>query len=155
MNPDDLIPIIIVPILFLSLAFVAAFAISNRTKFLMQERDMLNRERLSALDKGVNVPLVELPKIKDQGSSLKTGMILVAVGIGIALLGFSVTTKLHSIGALVALIGVAHLLYWHLNGRKEWESRLQWEKAASEAYLTYMRELTESVRGTRKNLDAP
>lgn len=152
MNPDDLLPLIIVPLLFISLATVAALAISHRTRYLMQQRDMLNKERLMALEKGVNLPLLEAPKNQQASSSLKTGMITLATGLGIGFMGYvKGGDVVWAAGVLIGLIGIAQLAYWHLGGRKEWEARVQWEQAVGESYLRYLHELTAKVQRSQND----
>lgn len=143
---EDLIPIIIVPTLFICAAWVAGWAISHRTKYLMHARETLNKERLTALEKGVNLPILEAPKNATQKSALKTGIILIATGLGLAAMSVEFSDKLISLGALVGLIGAGYLVYWFLEGKKEWTARLQWEQNVGEAYLTYLHELTASVK---------
>ncbi|QGX39986.1 DUF6249 domain-containing protein [Permianibacter aggregans] len=143
---ESLIPIIIVPTLFICAAWVAGWAISHRTKYLVHARETLNKERLTALEKGVNLPILEAPKNATHKSALKTGIIMIAAGAGIALMSLEFTDKLVPIGLLVGLIGVGNIVYWFLEGKKEWQARVQWEQSVGEAYLTYLHELTASIK---------
>lgn len=142
---DNLIPIIIVPTIFICIAIVAVYAIMSRSRYLTHMRDSLNRERMTAMEKGINLPILEAPRHGEQKSSLKTGILVVAAGLGVSLLSIELTDKLLPIGMLVVLIGIGHLIYWFLEGKKEWQNRMQWERDVSDAYLKYLRELTNNI----------
>ena len=144
---EALIPIIVVPVVFLTAAFIVATAISHNSRIRMQERDMLNKERMSAMERGINTPLLEAPRPRRSHSSLNTGLTLIAVGIGLGFLAFDGWHDNDwAIGLTVALAGVAKLVYWQLAGKAEWQQHLQQEKVVSEAYLTYLHELTHKIR---------
>lgn len=144
---EALIPIIIVPVVFITLGFVAVLAINHFARVRMQEREMLNKERMGAMERGINTPLLEAPRPRKTTSSLNTGLTLIAVGIG---LGFLVFDGWHdndwALGLTVALAGVAKLVYWKMAGKAEWQQQQQQEKVVSEAYLTYLHELTHKIR---------
>ncbi|HEX4911389.1 MAG TPA: DUF6249 domain-containing protein [Permianibacter sp.] len=144
---EALIPIIVVPVVFLTVAFIVATAISHNSRIRMQERDMLNKERMSAMERGINTPLLEAPRPRRTQSSLNTGLTLIAIGIGLGFLAFDGWHDNDwAIGLTVALAGVAKLVYWQLAGKAEWQQHLQQEKVVSEAYLTYLHELTHKIR---------
>ena len=144
---EALIPIIVVPVVFLTAAFIVATAISHNSRVRMQERDMLNKERMGAMERGINTPLLEAPRPRRTQSSLNTGLTLIAVGIGLGFLAFDGWHDNDwAIGLTVALAGVAKLVYWQLAGKAEWQQHLQQEKVVSEAYLTYLHELTNKIR---------
>ena len=144
---EALIPIIVVPVVFLTAAFIVATAISHNSRVRMQERDMLNKERMGAMERGINTPLLEAPRPRRTQSSLNTGLTLIAVGIGLGFLAFDGWHDNDwAIGLTVALAGVAKLVYWQLAGKAEWQQHLQQEKVVSEAYLTYLHELTHKIR---------
>ena len=144
---EALIPIIVVPVVFLTAAFIVATAISHNSRVRMQERDMLNKERMGAMERGINTPLLEAPRPRRTQSSLNTGLTLIAIGIGLGFLAFDGWHDNDwAIGLTVALAGVAKLVYWQLAGKAEWQQHLQQEKVVSEAYLTYLHELTHKIR---------
>ena len=144
---EALIPIIIVPVVFITLGVVAALALNHFSRLRMQEREMLNKERLSAMERGINVPLLEAPRPHRTHAALNTGLTLLAIGIGLGVLTFDGWhDQTWAVGLTVALAGVAKLVYWHLAGKAEWQSHMQQDKVVSEAYLTYLHELTNKIR---------
>lgn len=144
---EALIPIIIVPVVFITLGVVATLAINHFSRVRMQEREMLNRERLGAMERGINVPLLEAPRMHRTRSSLNTGLTLLAVGIGVSVWLFDGWHDENwALGLTIALAGLAKLVYWQLAGKAEWQQHLQQDKVVSEAYLTYLHELTNKIR---------
>lgn len=144
---ETLVPIIIVPVIFLTAGFIVAMALNHFSRVRMQERDLLNKERMAAMERGINTPLLEAPRPRRSHSSLNTGLTLVAIGIGLGFLAFDGWHDNDwALGLTVALAGVAKLVYWQLAGKAEWQQYLQQEKVVSEAYLTYLHELTNKIR---------
>ncbi|NQD36441.1 hypothetical protein HPT27_05335 [Permianibacter sp. IMCC34836] len=144
---EALIPIIIVPVVFITLAFVANIAINHFSRLRLQEREMLNKERMGAMERGINVPLLEAPRPHRNRPALNTGLTLLAVGIGIGVYMFDGWHDNDwALGLIVALAGAAKLVYWQLAGKAEWQNHLQQDKVVSEAYLTYLHELTNKIR---------
>jgi hypothetical protein len=114
----------------LILASVLAF-IGFRQWLRHQQRGMVHRERLAALDKGADLPAwpVESPSRFDFGVDslvLLSGLIFLAIGLGGMFAAFvivghpqvqsipeAVPPSIALIGLPVALVGVAHLIvYW-------------------------------------------
>lgn len=144
---EILIPIIIVPVVVVTLAVVATLAINHFARVRLQEREMLNRERLGAMERGINVPLLEAPRMHRTHSSLNTGLTLLAIGIGVGVWMFDGWHDNDwALGLTIALAGVAKLVHWQLAGKTEWQQHLQQDKVVSEAYLTYLHELTHKIR---------
>ncbi len=142
-NPE----IIIVPIVFITIGIVLAIGLQVFSRLRMQDRELLNKERLSALEKGINMPFTDMPRAPKSGSSLKTGLICVGVGIGISVFfALQHAEEAIGIGVIVALAGVANLLYWHLNGKKEWEHNQNRERVIHEAQLNYLNEMTNKLK---------
>ena len=144
---EALIPIIIVPVVFITLGFVAVLAINHFARVRMQEREMLNKERIGAMERGINVPLLEAPRVRRPNSALHTGLVMIGAGIGLGVLAFEGWhDNSWAVGLLVGLAGVAKLVYWQLAGKSEWQALMQQDKVVSEAYLTYLHELTNKIR---------
>ena len=131
--------VVIIPFVFITIGGVVAWAIANFSRVRMQEREMLNKERLVAMEKGINLPLLESPHFKWRGSPLRTGLVTFGVGIGLTIfMALSGRMNGIGIGAMVTLAGAGNLLYWHLAGKREWETRLKAEQATSDAYVQYL-----------------
>lgn len=138
--------LVLIPIFaLLSAAAVVIFAIVFRSRHHMQEREMLNRERMCALEKGINLPILETPKVASTGSALQGGLVCIAVGLGLSIFFYMIATKMMAIGVLVMLIGAANLVFWQLAGKKEWEARVQWQQSVGQAYLNYLAQLSAKV----------
>jgi len=146
-NNEFLIPIIIVPVIILTLGFVATLAINHFARLRMLEREMLNKERLGAMERGINVPLLEAPRQHRPHSALNAGLTMIGVGMGLGVLTFDGwNDQTWGVGLIVGLAGVAKLIYWQLAGRMEWQAHMQQDQVVSEAYLTYLRELTHKIK---------
>lgn len=144
-NPE----VVIVPVVFITMGLVLAYALQLFSRLRMQDRDLLNKERLSALEKGINMPFMDMPRAPKSGSSLKTGLLAVAVGIGISVFFYlQQEESAIGIGVIVLLAGAANLLYWHLNGKKEWEQNQNRERVIHEAQLNYLNEMTNKLKQT-------
>lgn len=149
MSEDTIVPLVIVPVMFICLAFIASLAINHFSRLRMQEREMLNKERMGAMERGINVPLLEAPRQRRPHSALHSGLVMIAAGIGLGVMAFDGWDDTQwAIGLLVGLAGVAKLIYWQMAGKTEWQALMQQDKVVSEAYLTYLHELTNKIRNT-------
>jgi hypothetical protein len=142
-NPE----IVILPILFITLGIAFAYGLNVFSRLRMQDRDMVNKERLTAMEKGINLPFTDLPRAARSGSSLRTGLTMVAIGIGLCVFFYLQNAQdAIGVGVIVALAGTANLLYWHLNGKKEWEQQQTRERVLHEAQLAYLNEMTNKLK---------
>ena len=108
------------------IAFVAIWTDSQKRRDLISA---VHRERMTALEKGLDLPPFpsEWPSRDAAGcgpgvpsSGLKPGLMWLATGIGLWLF---LSPKNHgllhpSVGAIPAAVGVAHLVYFALEGRR-------------------------------------
>ncbi len=148
-NEEILIPLVVVPVVFFTMAYVATFIVRRFMEVRMQEREMLNKERIGAMERGINVPLLEAPRPNRLRPALNTGLTLLAIGIGVGVLLWDRgDDQTWAIGLTVALAGLAKLVYWQMAGKAEWQQHLQQDKVVSEAYLTYLHELTAKIRNS-------
>jgi hypothetical protein len=71
----------------------------------------------------------------------------VAVGIGLGVF-FYLQGEIDAIGigVIVMLAGFANLLYWHLNGKQEWEQRQNRERIMHEAQLNYWQDMSRKTQ---------
>ena len=118
----DILLILLVPVA--ALAFVAVviwFVARNAAR----RREALNRERLAALERGIPLPPEAFFEHRSRrvGNTLKAGMVELAVGAGIVIMGLlgSPNSRFAGAGIVVILLGVAHIIYWAVRGRREWE----------------------------------
>jgi hypothetical protein len=132
-----LIPIVIVPVVMaVPIAIVYIVMRSVRHK-----RELLSRERLAAIEKGLDVPLMDMPELQQRKDPSLAGMILVGLGIGLAIFFRSVAPE-HGpwgIGVMLALIGVAILAHWLIRGRAEWERDRALDEDLRRAYIDRLR----------------
>lgn len=116
-----LIPIvaIISTFIFVSLAIVVPLYYGYK------KRRMMHEERLKAIEKGISLP--DLQKEHEEycchhKNSLRKGIVLLAVGIGLAIALYLQTESFQTgaaWGLFVAIIGIGHLFYWFVAERKE------------------------------------
>src|SRR5262245_22439135 len=118
-----LVPIIVVPVVMaVPVIMVALFIRAARHK-----RELLSRERLAAIEKGLEVPLMDMPDMQRRKDPSLAALIVTGTGIGLAIFFHSVAGGNEQggdpwgIGVLVAMIGLAMLVHWFIRGRKEYE----------------------------------
>ncbi len=107
-----------------ALAFLA-FVISLLVKTASRRRNALSRERMAALERGMPLPPEAFLNVQrpHPRNSLKSGIVEIAVGsgLGLATLICCPESRLWGSGLAVIFIGLAHLIYWKIQGRREWE----------------------------------
>ncbi len=110
-----------------------------------EERAMLNRERLAAIDKGLDVPLFDLKEPKLRRSPLRSALQTLAIGIGLCVpvLGYGPGAWMW--GFLLALVGLAMLAHWLLGGKLEWERERELDEALRRAYIDRLQAGARSV----------
>jgi hypothetical protein len=129
----DLIPImgeiVIFPFLIPIVAIVMSLlipivAIISDGKKKRAIYELHHRERLAAIDKGMEVPALppELfdggQKARGPGNYLLRGLIWSAVGIGILIALRSHDEDVATLGVIPLLVGIAYLIYYFVEGRK-------------------------------------
>ncbi len=118
------IPIIAI-VMGIGLAMIETIASHRRRSQALEQR---HRERMAAIEKGVELPpdandpeaQLELAKAMRKPRFLLRGFVL--VGIGGALIAFwhgGGEHTIRSLGWVVLAVGVAQLLYYAIEGRKE------------------------------------
>ena len=109
----------ILGIIFGSVIAIVSIIAAHRTK--MQRNDMRHKERLAAIEKGLEIPPepVELENGR-KGSSLRSGIAGLLVGVVLYFaLREVVDDDVALFGLIPAAIGVANLLSYFLEGRKK------------------------------------
>lgn len=141
---------ILVPICSLiATAYVLVVAITNRNKLRTQERELLSKERLVAIEKGINLPIIEAPHSSSKRNPLQTGLFMLLVGLGLCPALYYANDRSEgawTFGFVVMLAGLANLIFWHMAGKQEWQSRLNAEKAVNDAYLSYLQQLSVTLK---------
>ncbi len=100
---------------------IAAVAIVTTHREKVKRAELRHKERLAAMEKGIELP----PEIvdKDNGDKprfLLQGLIWLGVGIGnFFALGALAGERVGMLGLIPAAVGVATLLYYAIEGRKE------------------------------------
>lgn len=113
---------VFIPIIGMVLGIgIAAIAIIAGHQRRMQRHELRHRERLAAMEKGLELP-PELADTEDavrKTSGLRSGMIGVAVGV---VLYFALREVAGSdvalFGLIPAAVGIAQLVYYFIEGRK-------------------------------------
>jgi uncharacterized protein DUF6249 len=112
-----------------------------------RKREMKNRERMAAIDKGIELALVEAPRSQRQTSSRAGGLVLIAVGIGVSVaLGVFVSEPAWAFGLIPGLIGCGLLAHWFTGGKREWERQLALDEELQRAYIDLLRRTEPSAQ---------
>jgi hypothetical protein len=137
-------------ILILSGAIATLLAVVLRHK--RQVRELLSRERLAALDKGVEIPWeMDIPRPRrSRRLHLKLGVLLLGASVGLALVApFAGDPENRNVTLIWSLfflaMGVTGLVYDRFFGKAEWERSMALDEALTRAYI---RRLEGSTAGT-------
>ncbi len=113
------------PVLATLITFSSAVAIVAIVLLVHYRKAVLrNKERMAAIEKGIALPdLTEADTkaaVHQHGDgSLRTGLILLFTGIGLTVALYVNAGENGAVwGAFVGFIGLGHLVYWLLAGRK-------------------------------------
>jgi len=120
--------IFVVSCLLLSSGLVG-FVLYTAFRTERHQRELLNAERMAAIERGQELPPESFldPEAKvgrKTGNTLKTGLIVLGLGSGLiaALRVASPATGYWGWGLLLVVVGLAHLVYWFVRGKTEWET---------------------------------
>lgn len=98
---------------------IAIIGVVTSHKEKVRRHELRHAERLSAMERGLEPP-PELTDEKERPRPLLTGMILVGVGAGVFIALEEVAGDgVEKFGLIPGFIGIAYLLYWFFQGRKE------------------------------------
>jgi hypothetical protein len=107
-----------------------------------QVRELLSRERLAALEKGVEIPWeMDLRRPRRVARlHLKSGVLLVGAGAGMTMISAlldvaSDATIMLAWGIFLLTLGATNIVYDVLVGRKEWERSTALDEALMHAYI--------------------
>ncbi|MEZ5457956.1 MAG: DUF6249 domain-containing protein [Steroidobacteraceae bacterium] len=137
MRPDIIgvfIPIVAI-VMGIGLAMLETVASHRRRSQALEQR---HRERLAAIDKGIELPpdandpeaQLELAKAMRKPRYLLRGLVLTGIGGALVFLWQGpADDTIRSLGWIVAVIGLATLAYYAIEGRKEKQPELPGQPA--------------------------
>jgi Flp pilus assembly protein TadB len=102
-----------------------------------EERELLSKERLAAIERGLDVALFEGRPTRS--SPLRSALVVLALGVGVSLPGLASGSGSWVWGAAVALVGVALLAHWFVRGRNEWDRDRALDEELRRAYIDRFR----------------
>jgi hypothetical protein len=121
-------------------AAIAIVALVIRHKRLM--RELLSRERLAALDKGVEIPWeMDLRRpTRARRFHLKSGVLLLGAGVALALVSalesdWRVQRDTLTWSIVLLVMGATNVLYDRFVGKAEWERTMATDEALTRAYI--------------------
>jgi hypothetical protein len=101
---------------------VAIVAIVTQHRQKIQRADLRHKERLAAIEKGLEVPpdADDAEDVGKRSNSLRSGLTGLAVGIVLYFaLDQLVGSRIALFGLIPAAVGVANLLFYFIEGRKK------------------------------------
>jgi len=152
MPQEDIFAAMVVVLVFV---FLMAF-LWLAARYQRRDRELLHAERIAALEKGIPIPPELLPSSAGPprhslpgdgalqeafkrlpGNSLKTGLVILCLGIGVTLAGLLAQPEGgHWVwGIVLMLAGVGYLVYWVGGGRDEWKRGKVFEEEARRRLL--------------------
>ena len=115
-----LIPIIAI-VMSLLIPIVAIISDAKKKRSIYE---LHHRERLAAIDKGLDIPPLPAElfdggrRAKGPGNFLLRGLIWCAIGIGVLIGVREMEEDIARLGIIPLLVGVAYLIYYFVEGRK-------------------------------------
>jgi uncharacterized protein DUF6249 len=110
-----------------------------------RKRERLSRERLAAIEKGLEVPLIEAPRPRQRMSSHAGALLLIGIGIGLSVaLGQSGASW--TWGLIPGMIGLALLAYWLTGGKRAWERQRALDEELQLAYIDLLRRIAPAAK---------
>jgi hypothetical protein len=140
MGPEVVVPVVgmMVPIVALACGAVVVYLALRHGR---QKRELLSRERLAAIEKGLEVPLLDIPEPRHDESPLQSALVVLGVGIAVtfALWLLMGTHSPWAFGLIPAFVGVAKLIHWFAGGREDWERQRALDEELRRAYIERLR----------------
>ena len=118
---------------------VGALVIYLTTKQEREAREMQHRERMAALEKGIDLPLAEIGTARHQSSPLNRALLVLASGIALWLPVRDLGPSAWMWGFWLGLLGIAMLAHWFLRGRDEWDRDRALNEELRRAYIDRLR----------------
>jgi hypothetical protein len=119
----ELIPLAAI-VLGIGIGIVAIIAKHRRD---VRELELRHRERMAAIEKGLDLPPDPVSSKQPTGDRhlrgggsryLLRGLVWVGIGLAVALTEDEMTYRFHSWGWIAAAVGMAYLIYYFIEGRK-------------------------------------
>jgi hypothetical protein len=132
----------LIPITAILMPLGIVYVVSEAAK---HKREALSRERIVALEKGLDVPLLDPPERIKQGNPFAAGLATTAAGLGITILlkvlGASIPAMpaVWPAGLIPMFVGLAMLVHWFAGGKQEWEEQRQLDLELRRAYIDRLR----------------
>jgi hypothetical protein len=137
-NPDVVGPLLSVLMLFAGGLGIVALVLRHKRAV----RELLSRERMAALDKGVEIPWeADIPRPRrSRRLHLKVGILLTGAAVGLALVAIlGAESQERAItfawAAFFAVFGLTNILYDRIAGKAEWERSVTLDEALTRAYI--------------------
>ena len=118
---------------------VGAFVIYLISKQEREAREMQHRERMAALEKGIDLPLAEIGTARHQNSPLSRALLVLASGIALWVPTRDMGPSAWMWGFWLGMLGIAMLAHWFLRGRDEWDRDRALNEALRRAYIDRLR----------------
>jgi len=107
------------------LAFVVLSLVSARAQ--VRYRQLRHEETMAAIEKGADLPVDPSPgsppaqAAPEPSNSLRTGLLTLGIGGGLIAALRLLGSEYWAWGLVVVGLGVAHMVYWLVMGKAEWE----------------------------------
>jgi hypothetical protein len=103
------------------------------------ERQMKHRERMTALEKGIDLPLAEIGTARHRASPLHRALLILASGIALGVPVWNLGASAWMWGFWLAMLGIAMLVHWFVRGREEWDRDRALNEELRKAYIERLR----------------
>ena len=104
-----------------------------------EERGFLHRERMAAIEKGLDVRLFGVRDPRRRASPLRSAMVVLASGLALSVPVRDSGPGAWMWGFWLALVGVAMLAHWFAGGKREWERDRSLDEELTRAYADRLR----------------
>jgi hypothetical protein len=132
----------LIPITAILMPLGIVYVVSAAAK---HKREVLSRERIVALEKGLDVPLLDPPEKNKQGSPLGVALATVGAGLGICITlkvlesSIPAMPSVWAAGLVPMFVGLAMLVHWFAGGREEWKEQRELDNDLRRAYIDRLR----------------
>jgi hypothetical protein len=110
-----------------------------------RKRERLSRERLAAIEKGLELPLIEAPRPRQRMSSRAGALLLIGIGIGLSVVLWQ-SGAAWSWGLIPGMIGLALLAQWFSGGKRAWERQRALDEELQLAYIDLLRRIAPAAK---------
>ncbi len=127
---------LLIPFVGMALGGFVIYFITGQAR---AEREMLHRERLAAIERGLDVPLFDIKEPQERTSPLRSALVMVALGVGLWVPVLHYGPGAWMWGFLLALVGLAQLAHWFLGGSRQWSAERRLDEEMRRAYIERLR----------------